>query len=134
MTDPRHVAGLGTAAAVAVVGLLVVPYALADARAVWVYFGGDLVGPPLAGLFAAVAAIALLGAARGRTDPPLAAGVGVVLGGLAAGLLAVWAAGVSAGLVGGLTTVAAFQWHRWGLVAAAGLLLVASAWFARAVV
>lgn len=134
VTDPRRAAGLGAAAALAVVGLLVVPYGLTDVRAVAVYYGGDLVGPPLAGLFAAVSAIALAGAARDRTDPPLAAGVALVLGAMTTGLLAVWALGVSPALVGGLTTVAAFRWHRWLLVAATGLLLLASAWFARAVV
>jgi hypothetical protein len=134
MADARRAAGLGTGAAVAVVALLLVPYAIADARAIGVYWGGDLVGPPLAGLFAAVAALALLGGSRGRTDPPLAAGVAVVFGTLVAALLVPWALGVSPALVGGLTDVAAFEWHRWGLAAAGLVLLGGSAWFARAVV
>lgn len=134
MPDARTAAGLGVAAALAVVILLLVPYAVSDARAVGVYYGGDLVGPPLAGLFAAVAGIALLGAVSGRTDPPLAAGVAVVLGLIVVGLLGTWAFGVSAGLVGGMTTVAAFEWHRWVLAAAGVVLFAATAWFARRVV
>lgn len=127
-------AGVGVAAATVVVLLVVLPYGLADAGAVGVYYGGDLAGPPLAGLFAAVAAIALAAGVRGRTDPPLAAGVAVVLGVLVAGLVLLWAAAVSPSLVGGMTTVAAFKYHRWALAAGGLGLFAGSAWFARAVV
>ena len=133
MTDLRQPAGLGVAAAVGVVVLAAVPYGVSNAEAVWLYLGGGLVGPPLAALFAAVAAVALLGAARGRTDPAVAAGVAVVLGALVAGLLAAWAVGVSPALVGSLTEVAAFRFHRWLLAAVGVVQLAASAWFARAV-
>lgn len=131
MTDERRAASLGVGAAMAIVALVLVPYALADPRAVGVYYAG-LLGPPLAGLFAAVAAIALLGARRGRTDPPTAAGVVVVLGVLTLGLLVPWALGVSPALVGGMTTVAAFEYHRWALVAAGLVVIAAGGWFARA--
>lgn len=130
MTIERRAGGLGVGAAVAIVLLVLLPYAIADPRAVGVYYAG-LVGPPLAGLFAAVAAIAFLGAMRERTDPPTAAGVTVVLGVLTLGLLVPWAAGVSPALVGGMTTVAAFEYHRWALVAGALGLLAASGWFAK---
>lgn len=130
MSDARRAAGLGLGAATVLVALVLVPYALSDPRAVGVYYAG-LLGPPLAGLFAAVAAIALLGATRDRTDPPTAAGVGVVLGVLTLGLLVPWAVGVSPALVGGMTTVALFEYHRWALVAAGLGLLAAGGWFAR---
>lgn len=130
MTGERRAAGLGVGAAVAVVLLVLLPYAIADPRAVWVYYAG-LLGPPLAGLFASVAAIALLAAARERTDRPTAAGVVVVLGVLTLGLVAPWAGSVSPSLVGGMTTLAAFEYHRWALVAAALALLGAGTWFAR---
>lgn len=130
MDDADRAAALGVAAALAVVGLLVSPYLLTDPRAIGVYYGGSVLGPPLAGLFALVAAIALAGGSTGRSDPPTAAGVAVVLGGLAALLLVAWAPGVSPSLVGGLTTLAAFEYHRWA-VATAGLgLLIGAAWFA----
>lgn len=134
MDDTRRAAAVGVGSAVAVAALVAVPYALADARAVDVYYGGSLVGPPLVGLFAGVAAIALLAGARGRTDPAVAAGVAVVLGLLAAGLLVPWAFGVSPALVGGMTTVAAFRWHRWALAATGLGLLGGAVWFARSVV
>lgn len=130
MTAQRRSAELGMVAAVAVVLLVLVPYAVADPRAVWVYYAG-LLGPPLAGLFAAVAAIAFLAAARERTDPASAAGVVVVLAVLTLGLIAPWAVGVSPALVGGMTTVAAFEDHRWALVVGALALLGAGGWFAR---
>lgn len=133
MDGSGRAAGLGVVAAAAIVALLAVPYAVADARAVGVYYA-DLVGPPLAGLFAVVAAIALLGADRGRSDPPMAAGVAVVLGALVVGLLGWWAAGVSPALVGGMTTVAAFEWHRWALTAAGVVLLGGVGWYAWSVV
>lgn len=134
MAIARRPAVLGVGAALVVLVLLVAPYAVVDAGALGVYYGGDLVGPPLAGLFSAIAAIALAGGARGRTDPPLAAGVAVVFAALVAGLVVSWALGVSPSLVGGLTEVAAFEWHRWALAAAGSVLLVAAAWFAREVV
>lgn len=133
MSGERTAAGLGVVAALAVVVLVLAPYMVADARAIGVYYGG-LVGPPLAGLFAAVVAIGLAGAIRERTDPATAAGVAVVLGVLTLALLVPWAAGVSPTLVGGMTTVAAFEHHRWGLLAAALVLAAAGTWYAKAVV
>jgi len=134
MAADRRAAQLGTASALAVLVLVGLPYAVSSPRAIAVYYGGGLVGPPLAGLFAAVAAIALLGAERGRTDPPLAAGVAVVLALLVAGLVVPWAVGVSPTLVAGLTSVAAFAWHRWLLALAALALLAGSGWYAWVVV
>lgn len=133
MNPERTAARLGVGAALALVVLSLAPYAVSDVRAVGVYYGG-LVGPPLAGLFATVVAIALLGTLRGRTDPPMAAGVAVVLAAITLGLLAPWSANVSPALVGGMTSVAAFGYHRWALVAAAVVLLGAGGWFAREVV
>ncbi|MFB6353699.1 MAG: hypothetical protein ABEJ92_06395 [Halobacteriales archaeon] len=134
MVRGAYAARVGVVAAAAVVLLVILPFGVADPGAVGVYYGGDLAGPPLAGLFAAVAAIALAAGVRGRTDPPLAAGVAVVLGVLVAGLVIPWAAAVSSSLVGGMTTVAAFEYHRWALAAAGLGLFAGSAWFARAVV
>lgn len=133
MIGARWAARLGIGAGVVIVLLVLVPFAIADVRAVGVYFGG-LVGPPLAGLFAAVAAIALAGASRGNTDPPTAAGVVVVLTVLTLGFLVRWAATVSSSLVGGMTELAAFQYHRWALVAIAAVLLAAGAQYTRQVI
>ncbi|MDZ7700577.1 MAG: hypothetical protein U5J98_00130 [Halobacteriales archaeon] len=124
---------LGVGAAAAIVLLVLAPYAVADARAIGVYYGG-LLGPPLAGLFAAVAGIGLGGAHRGRTDRPTAAGVVVVFAFATLVVLAPWALGVSPALVGGMTTVAAFEHHRWALVLAGVLLLGAAGAFASEVV
>lgn len=133
MDRERAATGLGVGAAAAIVVLVLAPYAVADARAIGVYYGG-LVGPPLAGLFAAVAAIGLAGAHRGRTDRPTAAGVVVVFAFATLVVLAPWALGVSPTLVGGMTTVAAFEHHRWAIVLAAAVLLGAAGGFAGEVV
>lgn len=133
MVAARTAARLGIGAGVTIGLLVLLTYAVADARAVGVYFGG-LLGPPLAGLFAVVAVIALAGARRGNTDPATAAGVVVVLSLLSLGLLASWATSVSPSLVGGMTSASAFRYHRWGLVVLALLLVVAGAQYSREVI
>lgn len=133
MTVESAAVRLGAAAGTLAVLLVAAPYAVADPRAIGVYYGG-LLGPPMVALFVAIAAIALLGAGRGRTDPPTAAGVVVVFGTLSLGLAVVWAVGVSPALVGGMTQVEAFRHHRWALVAATLGLVVAGGWYAREVI
>ena len=129
MDAERAAVGLGAGAAAAVVLLVLAAYAVAAPRVIAVYAGG-LLGPPLAALFAAVAAIGLLGAHRGRSDRPTAAGVVLVAALVTVVLLAPWALGVSPALVGGMTTLAAFEYHRWALGLAAVGLLAGAGWFA----
>jgi hypothetical protein len=133
MVGAGTAARLGITAAGAIVLLVLLPYGIADARAVTVYFDG-LLGPPLAGLFAAVAAIGLAAARRERTDHATAAGVVVVLAVLTLGLLGPWAVSVSPSLVGGMTSLAAFQYHRWVLVGLSVVLIAAGGLYTRAAV
>lgn len=123
-------ARIGTLAGVVVLLLVALPYAVTDGSEVSVYYGVGVVGPPLLSLFVAVAAVALLSGAAGRSDPATVAGVALVLGVAVAGFAALWA--LEAGsVVGGMTTSATFDYHRWALLAAATVLAAAAAWYAR---
>lgn len=127
-------AGLGVVGCLAVLVLVGLPYLVTGRGAVSVYYDAGAVSPAFLSLPAVVAAVALLAGARDRSDPAVVAGVAVVLGALMALLALAWAVGVSPGVVGGLTTEAAFEYHRWALVAAGLGVAGASAWYARLVV
>lgn len=134
MDAERAAAGLGLAACAAVLALAGAPYLVADAGAVGVYYAVGFAGPPLVALFCLLAAIVLLAGVRRRFDPPMAAGVALVLGIFSALLAVGWALSVLPSVVGGLTSVAALRHHRWLFAAAALVVPAASAWYARAVV
>ena len=124
-------AGILFAAAVAV--LVGATYALLDPTAVGPYFAAGPASPLLLALFALVAIVVLAAGATDRSDPPLMAGAAVVLGLFSAGLAWWWALSVSPSLVGGLTSAASFEYHRWAVALAATGLLVAAAAYTRAV-
>lgn len=131
--DETRLARLGALAALLVVVLAGVPYAVADATEVSVYYGVGVVGPHLLAILAAVTLVALLGGARGRSDPATVAGVAVVFGVVVAGLLVQWAL-VAGPVVGGMASVGAwFEYHRWAMVAAGTALAVLTALDARSV-
>lgn len=132
--DERLVARLGALAAVVVVALALVPYAVADPTEVAVYYGVGVVGPPLLAILAGVTAVALLAGAGDRSDPATVAGVAVVFGVVVAGLAVPWA--LAAGpVVGGMVSVGpSFGAHRWAFTGAALALAVLSVLDAWAVV
>lgn len=129
--DPDRTATAVVGLAIAVLGLVVAPYAIADPGAVGVYYRVGPAGPPLVGLFAVVSAIAAAAGARGRSDPATAAGVALSLAAAAAAVAGAWALAVTPALVGGFTTVDLFEHHRWALVVACLGLLAAAAGGAR---
>ncbi|WP_135826645.1 DUF7548 family protein [Halorussus ruber] len=125
---------VGIVAALAVLAAVVAPYFLIAATEAGVYYSAPTLVPVhlVVGLFASVAVIVFAAGRNGRTDPPTAAGAAVVLGGFVAVLVLWWAIAVG-GLVGSLTEVAAFGYHRWILLAAALALAGSAGWFAREV-
>lgn len=129
--DPNRVAAVAVGLTVAVIALVIAPYAIADPGAVAVYYRVGPAGPPLVGLFAIVSAIATAAGARGRADPAMAAGVAVSLAAGATVVAGAWAIAVTPALVGGFTTIDLFEHHRWALVAASLGLLAAAALGAR---
>ncbi|WP_276300867.1 DUF7548 family protein [Halorussus lipolyticus] len=125
---------VGIVSALAVLAVVVAPYFLIRATEVGVYYSAPTALPVhlVVGLFAAVAVIVFAGGRNGRTDAPTAAGAAVVLGGFVALLVLWWAIAVGS-LVGSLTEVAAFDYHRWILLLAALALAGSAGWFAREV-
>jgi hypothetical protein len=115
---------LGLLAALALLALVALPYALFDAASVGVYYGVGPVSPTLVALFAAVAVVAQGAAAADRTDPSLVAGVTLVLGLGAVAVTLPWALAAS-GVAGGLPTDAAFDYHRFAVVGAGAALALA---------
>lgn len=122
--------GVALAGSVAVGVLLLIPLAVADASAVGVYYAQATVTPLLSVVFLGVGLVAVVGARRGTADPAFASGVAVACGLGATAVLGAWALQVSASVVGGLTDVAAMEYHRWALVLAALASMAGFGWFA----
>ncbi|MFC4449549.1 DUF7548 family protein [Halorussus aquaticus] len=122
---------VGIVAALAVLAAVVAPYFLIDAPEVGVYYSAPTFLPVhlVVGLFAMVAVVVFAAGRNGRTDPPTAAGATVVLGGFMTLLVLWWAVEVG-GLVGSLTSVAAFDYHRWLLLVTAFAVAATAGWFA----
>lgn len=133
MDAERLSAALGIAGCVAVLVLAAAPYAVADAPAIGVYYRAGVVGPPIVALFAVVAAIVLLAGVKRRSDPALTAGIAVVVGLFMTLVAWSWALAVTPSLVGGLTTAADVEYHRWLFALAALVVLAAAGWYARTV-
>ncbi|MFC4549337.1 MULTISPECIES: DUF7548 family protein [Halorussus] len=121
----------GILAAVAVLAAVVAPYFLISATNVAVYYGSPTFVPVhlVVGLFSLVAVIVFAAGRNGRTDPPTAAGAAVVLGGFMVVLSLWWAVAVG-DLVGSLTAEAAFDYHRWVLLATTVAVAACAAWYA----
>jgi hypothetical protein len=141
MEGRRLAPTLGIVASLALVGLLLVPYAVVDGGAVANYYGAGVLSPWVGGLLALVAGVVLAAGREDRTEPETAAGVGVGLGLAVFVVAALWAVTVPAEvplqlttdrpLVGPLTTATLIEFHRWVLAAVALLLPAAGAWYAR---
>ncbi|MFC6836295.1 DUF7548 family protein [Halomarina ordinaria] len=133
MDDTRLAPAVGIVAALAVVAVLAVPYALIDTPGtVGAYYGGGLVDPQFAGLFALVAVIVFAAGRQERSDPALAAGAGLVFGLFTLLFCALWAFTVPADFVLSLTTETAIEYHRYLLVVVALFLPAGGLWYARA--
>lgn len=127
MLDPTR---LAAGAGIALLVLVVAPYAMLDPGTVGVYYAAGPVSPPLLLTFGAVALVALLSGAAGRSDPATTAGVAVTLAAVTSLLALAWA--LSAGAAaGGIETAATFDYHRWAVAAASLLLLAGAGWSAR---
>ena len=121
----------GIVAALAVLAAIVAPYFLIGATEVGVYYGVPTPVPVhlVVGLFALVSVIVFAAGRNGRTDPLTAAGATVVFAGFMV-LLALWWSIAVGGLVGSLTERAAFDYHRWLLLATTLGVAGAAGWFA----
>lgn len=127
----RLVARMGALLSLVVLGLLLLPYGLLDASEISVYYGVGPVSPLFLAVLPVVTAVALLGGARGRSDPVTAAGAAVAVSGVLGVLVGLWMTEAGA-VVGGLTVDAVFDRHRFALLTATAILFVITAVFAKA--
>lgn len=123
-------ARLGLAAAALVIILTALPYGFARSASIGTYYGAGLVGPAFFALLSMIAAITLLGAARRRSDPAVAAGIAVTVSAFAVMLSVVWAVPAQ-DVVGSLSIPSWFGYHPLSVVLAALALLTAAGWYAR---
>jgi hypothetical protein len=127
MDDLRIAPLVGIVGCLAVLLALGAPYVLVeDASGIGLYYSSGAVNPLLAGLFAMVALIALAAGREGRSDPAMAAGVALVLGGVVAVIAVAWA------LTARVDVVAIDTAHRWAVAGVSVFVPAGAAWFARA--
>lgn len=134
MERHRLVPSIGVVAAVAVVLLLSVPYAVVgDPSGVGTYYGEGGINPLVAGLFALVSIIVFAAAREERADPALAAGAALVLGLFSFAIVTAWALTVPVGVVTQFETSALFEFHRFATAIVSLAMPVAAAWYARVI-
>jgi len=124
---------VGIVGCLAVAALLAVPYVLvreSPGTSVATYYGTGAINPLFAGILALVLVIVLAAGREERTDPVLAAGVGLSLGLFLVGLRTLWAVTVPVEVVVGMDAPAVLSSHRWAMVASAAVVPVANAWWA----
>ncbi|WP_459192117.1 DUF7548 family protein [Halosimplex sp. J119] len=134
MKQTRLAPLVGVVGCVLVLVSLAVPYGLvrtAPASAIGTYYGEGALNPLVAGIFALVTAIVLAAGRDERTDPPLAAGVGIALGGFVVVVTAVWALTVPQQVVFDMDAPAYITYHRWASIAVSLIIPVASVWWSR---
>ncbi|MDZ7746247.1 MAG: hypothetical protein U5K28_06970 [Halobacteriales archaeon] len=136
MVSLRTPPTVGIGAALVVLGLLAAPYLLiTEASAAGTYYGAGAVTPLIAGLFALVSIIVFAAGREDRTDPAIAAGVGLVFGTFATLIALVWAISVPGSLVSSLGTVRGpsttfLELHRYLVVVATAAIAASGGWFA----
>jgi hypothetical protein len=117
---------LGIAACLAVLAVLVWPYAVESAESVGAYYASGAITPLAAGLFALVSVIVFAAGREGRSDPATVAGVVLVFIVL---ITVVFAFTARVDVLGGSSPF--ISWQRWLLVATGVLVLLSGGWYAR---
>jgi len=137
MDDVRAAPTAGIVACLFLAAVLLLPYLLVSpGSAVNAYYDAGAITPLTAGLFALVGVIVFASGREGRTDPPLAAGAGLVFGVFAAAVTLAWALTVPASValqlgVGSDAVTTLLEYHRYLVVLAAVLVAGSGGWYAR---
>ncbi|MFB6140371.1 MAG: hypothetical protein ABEJ26_08050 [Halosimplex sp.] len=134
MRQTRLAPLVGAVGCVLVLVALAAPYLLvrtAPASAVGAYYAEGALNPLVAGAFALVTAIVLAAGRDERTDPPLAAGIGIALGAFVVVVTAVWAVTVPEQTLYDMDAPAIITYHRWATVAVSLVAPAASLWWSR---
>ncbi|MFB6282267.1 MAG: hypothetical protein ABEH40_09630 [Haloferacaceae archaeon] len=126
--------GAGVAGCLAVLLAMAAPYLLVTdtGTGLAVYYRAGPVGAGLVGFLAVLSVVAFLAGVRGRTDPPTAAGVALVLGLAMVPLALLWALSVPPEIVLGFPA-AWMGWHRWAVVGLTAVIPAAGGAYVRAV-
>ncbi|WP_227354383.1 DUF7548 family protein [Haladaptatus salinisoli] len=125
---------LGIASSLAVLVLLALPYFLAPAAAVGVYY--DTIPVPvhlLDTLFALVAVVAFGSGLRRRSDPATVAGVTLALGAFMAVVTLWWAVVTPADALVEAARMDSIGYHRWAFFLATLAVTASAGWYARSV-
>lgn len=130
MEQSRLAPLVGIVGCVLVLVLIAVPYGLVE-TAVGTYYGTGAINPLVAALFALLSVIVLAAGREARTDPGLAAGVGLTFGAFIVVVALAWALTVPEDVVLGMSENTLIEYHRWALVAVGLPVPVASVWWAR---
>lgn len=142
MTRERLAARLGVVSAAVVLVLTAIPYALTGSTGISAYYRVGVASPVFVSLLAVIGAITLLSAAKGRSDPALAAGVAATVAAFAVVIALLWAIparDVAFGLnlrsdpVLGSDPTTWFSYHPVLVVLSTLVLAAASALYARTV-
>ena len=131
MDDVRLAPTIGIVACLAVLLVLAFPYVIIDPNAVSTYYGSGAFNPLFAGLFAIIGVIIFAAGREERSNPELAAGIGLVFGIFVLAYTILWAVTVDIGVVSTLTSVTAFKYHRYVLVLTALIIPLSAVWYAR---
>ncbi|WP_227373653.1 DUF7548 family protein [Haladaptatus halobius] len=125
---------VGIAASLAVLALLALPYFLAPATAVGVYY--DTIPVPvhlLDTLFALVAVIAFGSGLQRRSDPATVAGVTLVLGAFMAVITLWWAIVTPANALVEAARMDSVGYHRWAFFLVTLAVPASAGWYVRSV-
>ena len=117
-----------------VAAVLAVPYLLfetAPGTTANLYYGSGSVNPLVAGGLGFVACLVLAAGRKERTDPVLAAGIGLALGVFMFLIALLWTLTVPADVYVGVSASELGRQHRWFVALVALAPTVASAWWAR---
>jgi hypothetical protein len=131
MDDVRLAPTVGIVACLTVLLVLAFPYVIIDPNAVSTYYDSGAFNPLFAGLFAIVGVIIFAAGREERSDPELAAGIGLVFGIFILAYTILWAVTVDIGVVSTLTSIASFKYHRYVLALTALIIPLSAVWYAR---
>lgn len=120
---------LGIVACVAVLAVLVWPYAIESAPSVAAYYSSGLITPLAAGLFALVSVIVFAAGREERSDPATVAGAALVFGAFIALITVSFAFTARVDVLGGASPL--ISWQRWLLGLTGLFVLVSGGWYAR---
>ncbi len=123
---------VGIASCVAVLVALSLPYFLAPATAVGVYYGTIPVPVDLLDTFFALVALIAFGSGlKERSDPATVAGVTLALGGFMAAITLWWAAVTPPDTLVEAARMDALSAHRWGFALVSLTVPASAGWYAR---